>query len=49
MITYEQIISKIERCIKLRDESEAKGEVTYYYWDGYIDALESISDQFLTE
>jgi hypothetical protein len=49
MITYEDIISKIERSIKLRDESEANGEVTYYYWDGYIDALESIVDQFLTE
>ncbi len=49
MITYEDIISKIERSIKLRDESEANGEVTYYYWDGYIQALEAISDQMLVD
>lgn len=32
----------IEQAHKYKDRAEAVGDSNYYYWDGYINALEAI-------
>lgn len=42
MITFQEVEKMIEQAHKYKDRAEADGNSNYYYWDGYINALEAI-------
>ena len=42
MITVKQVEKMIENAQEHKDVAKADGSSNYYYWDGYINALESI-------
>ncbi len=42
MITVKQVEKMIENAQEHKDFAEADGSSNYYYWNGYINALQSI-------
>lgn len=42
LLTQQIITNKINNAYRHKDKAEQQGTSDYYYWDGYITALESI-------
>ena len=44
MITWKKVENKIRDAQMYKDDAEADGNSSYYYWEGYIAALEYVQD-----
>ena len=48
LLTQQVIANKINNAYQHKDKAQTEGSSDYYYWDGYITALQSIEDLVLT-
>jgi hypothetical protein len=49
MLLAQQVIAnRIDNAYRHKDKAKQEGNSDYYYWDGYITALESIEGLVLT-
>lgn len=49
MITFKQVETMIHNAHQYKDIAEAEGSTNYYYWDGYINALEVVQSNLLKD
>lgn len=46
MPSFIDIFDRLNKAYEYRDAAEADGNCDYYYWDGYIAALDYVTDGF---
>lgn len=46
MPTFVDILDKLNQAYEYRDKAEAEGHEDYYYWSGYIAALDYVTDGY---
>jgi hypothetical protein len=46
MPTFVDILHRLNQAHELKDKAEKEGSEDYYYWDGYITALDYVTDGY---
>lgn len=46
MPTFVDILDRLNKAYEHRDVAEEKGSEDYYYWNGYIAALDYVTDGY---